>query len=80
MLQIKRLARDESKGKKMSLKVWTKQVNNIAETDVMRNGEHQSAATPQEYLLEKMRDDFSRARKCIDFIDKLRDEKNETKN
>jgi len=64
----------------MSLKVWTKQVNNIAEPIVMRNGEHKSASTPQEYLLEKMRDDFSRARKCIDFIDKLRDEKNETKN
>lgn len=60
----------------MSQKVWTKQKNKIVESNVMRNGEHESAATPQEYLLEKMREDFTRAKICVNFIDKLRDKKN----
>ena len=58
------------------MRIWTKMVNYKLEPNVMRDGNAKSALTPQEYLLEKMRDDFDRAKECVNFIDKLRDKKN----
>ena len=50
--------------------------NYKAGPNVMRDGEHHAALTPQEYLLDKMRDDFDKAKECVNFIDRLRDKKN----
>ena len=58
------------------MRVWSKMKYYKAEPNVMRDGAHKGAITPQEYLLEKMRDDFDRAKECVNFIDKLRDKKN----
>lgn len=58
----------------MKLRLWTKQKNNVVETHVMRDGQSRSAATPQEYLLDKLHDNFDAARECIAFIDRKRDE------
>ena len=58
------------------MRIWSKMKNYKAGPNVMRDGEHHAALTPQEYLLEKMRDDFDKAKECVNFIDKLRDKKN----
>lgn len=58
------------------MRIWSKMKKYKADRNVMRDGAHKRALTPQEYLLEKMRDDFDRAKECVNFIDKLRDKKN----
>ena len=58
------------------MRIWSKMKNYKAEPNVMRDGTHKGAITPQEYLLEKMRDDFDRAKECVNFIDRLRNKKN----
>ena len=44
----------------------------------MKNKMTKKKYTPkiQNILMKKMRDDFDRAKECVNFIDKLRDKKN----
>ena len=58
------------------MRIWSKMKNYKAEPNVMRDRKKKAKLTPQEYLLEKMRDDFDKAKECVNFIDKLRDKKN----